>query len=89
MDIELIDPAEALRRQGEGALIVDVRESHERATGAARGALGVAKGELEADPAAALPARDAAVLLICQSGTTSKPRVAPSIAFAHGNVSAV
>jgi molybdopterin/thiamine biosynthesis adenylyltransferase/rhodanese-related sulfurtransferase len=71
MDIELIDPAEALRRQGEGALIVDVRESHERATGSARGALGVAKGDLEADPAAALPDRDAAVLLICQSGKRS------------------
>lgn len=82
MDIELIDPAEALRRQGEGALIVDVRESHERATGAARGALGVAKGELEADPAAALPDRDAAVLLICQSGKRSL--AAAEALAAHG-----
>lgn len=69
--IERIEPAEALRRQNEGALIVDVREAHERATGFARGALGVAKGELEADPAAVLPDRDVAVLLICQSGRRS------------------
>jgi molybdopterin/thiamine biosynthesis adenylyltransferase/rhodanese-related sulfurtransferase len=69
--IELITPADALRRQREGAVIVDVRESHERATGFAEGALGIARGELEADPQAALPDRDADVLIICQSGTRS------------------
>jgi len=69
--IELITPADALRRQREGAVIVDVRESHERATGFAEGALGIARGELEADPLAALPDRDADVLIICQSGARS------------------
>jgi len=69
--IELITPADALRRQREGAVIVDVRESHERATGFAEGALGIARGELEADPQAALPDRDADVLIICQSGARS------------------
>jgi len=69
--IELIAPADALRRQREGAVIVDVRESHERATGFAEGALGIARGELEADPLAALPDRDADVLIICQSGARS------------------
>ncbi|MDI9239787.1 molybdopterin-synthase adenylyltransferase MoeB [Lysobacter sp. LF1] len=69
--IELIDPAEALRRQRAGAVIVDVRETHERATGFAAGALGIAKAELEADPGAVLPDRDATVLLICQSGKRS------------------
>jgi len=69
--IELITPADALSRQREGAVIVDVRESHERATGFAEGALGIARGELEADPQAALPDRDADVLIICQSGARS------------------
>jgi len=69
--IELITPADALRRQREGAVIVDVRESHERATGFAEGALGIARSELEADPQAALPDRDADVLIICQSGARS------------------
>jgi len=69
--IELIAPADALRRQREGAVIVDVRESHERATGFAQGALGIARGELEGDPQAALPDRNADVLIICQSGARS------------------
>jgi molybdopterin/thiamine biosynthesis adenylyltransferase/rhodanese-related sulfurtransferase len=71
MDIERITPAEALRRQRAGAVLVDVRESHERATGFAEGAHGIARAELEADPRAALPDRDAVVLLICQSGARS------------------
>ncbi|WP_396617295.1 molybdopterin-synthase adenylyltransferase MoeB [Lysobacter soli] len=69
--IELIAPADALRRQRDGAVIVDVRESHERATGFAEGALGIARGDLEADPQAALPDRHADVLVICQSGARS------------------
>ena len=69
--IELIAPADALRRQRDGAVIVDVRESHERATGFAEGALGIARGDLEADPDATLPDRNADVLLICQSGARS------------------
>lgn len=71
MPIERIDPAEALRRQHDGGVIVDVRETHERATGFARGALGIARAQLEADPQSALPDRDAMVLLICQSGRRS------------------
>ncbi|MFC3549408.1 molybdopterin-synthase adenylyltransferase MoeB [Lysobacter cavernae] len=69
--IEQIPPAEALRRQRAGAVLIDVRESHERATGHAEGARGIAKAELEADPLAVLPDRNAAVLLICQSGARS------------------
>lgn len=71
MNIERITPAEALGRLRDGAVLVDVRESHERATGFAQGALGIARGELEADPHAALPDREAQVLLICQGGGRS------------------
>jgi molybdopterin/thiamine biosynthesis adenylyltransferase/rhodanese-related sulfurtransferase len=71
MAIATISPAEALRRQQAGAVLVDVRESHERAGGFATGAIGIARGELEADPAATLADRDAEVLLICQSGARS------------------
>lgn len=71
MNIERITPAEALGRLREGAVLVDVRESHERATGFAEGALGIARAELEADPQSALPDREAQVLLICQSGGRS------------------
>lgn len=71
MNIERITPAEALSRLRDGAVLVDVRESHERATGFAQGALGIARAELEADPQSALPDREAQVLLICQGGGRS------------------
>lgn len=71
MNIERITPAEALGRLRDGAVLVDVRESHERATGFAQGALGIARAELEADPQSALPDREAQVLLICQGGGRS------------------
>src|ERR1700740_1254138 len=71
MNIEQISPAEALHRARGGAVLSDVREGHERATGFAEGALGVARAELEADPLATLPDRETAVLLICPSGGRS------------------
>ncbi|SFK92070.1 Molybdopterin or thiamine biosynthesis adenylyltransferase [Lysobacter sp. cf310] len=70
MSIERITPAEALRRQRAGAVLIDVREAHERAAGRAERALGVARTELETDPASVAD-RDAEVLLICQSGARS------------------
>jgi molybdopterin/thiamine biosynthesis adenylyltransferase/rhodanese-related sulfurtransferase len=66
-----ISPATAHERQRAGAVLVDVREAFERATGQAEGALGIAKSTLEAEPQAVLPNRDAEVLLICQSGGRS------------------
>jgi molybdopterin/thiamine biosynthesis adenylyltransferase/rhodanese-related sulfurtransferase len=70
MDVRELDPAEALERQHAGALLVDVREAHERALGMAEGACGIALGELVESPAAQLDP-NAEVLLICQSGKRS------------------
>ena len=72
MAVHELAPADALARQQAGALLVDVREAHERALGTARNALGVARADLEADPAAHLPALDTEILLICQSGRRSQ-----------------
>jgi len=71
MEIETITPIEARRRQLAGAVLVDVREAHERALGMAEGAIGIARAELESDPQATLPGRDAEVLLICEMGGRS------------------
>jgi molybdopterin/thiamine biosynthesis adenylyltransferase/rhodanese-related sulfurtransferase len=71
IQIESLTPAQAHERQRAGATLVDVRESHERAVGRAAGALGVSRGELEADPTSALPDRTAPVVLICQGGRRS------------------
>jgi molybdopterin/thiamine biosynthesis adenylyltransferase/rhodanese-related sulfurtransferase len=70
MDVRELDPAEALQRQRDGALLVDVREAHERALGMAEGAHGIALAELVETPASLLDA-NAEILLICQSGKRS------------------
>ena len=71
MDVTELDPAEALQRQRGGAVLVDVREAHERALGTAEGARGIALGELVESPASLLDA-NADILLICQSGKRSQ-----------------
>ncbi len=87
--IESISPAEALRRQRSGAVLIDVREAHERASGQAEGALGIARAALEADPQAALPEREAAVLLICQSGARSLKAAEALLAAGYSRVASV
>ena len=71
MAIEQLSPAQARQRQQAGAVLVDVRESGERAAGMADGARGIDMADLLADPAAHLPQRDQALLLICQRGARS------------------
>lgn len=39
-------PADALRKQAQGALLIDVREDNERATGSPTGALALSRGFL-------------------------------------------
>jgi len=88
-DIREISPDEARVRQRSGAVLVDVRETFERASGQAEGALGIPKAELEADPSSALPDRNTEVLLICQSGARSL-RAAQSLqAQGYANVASV
>ena len=66
-----IDPAEALRRQHAGALLLDVREDDERAGGIAAGACGIARGLIERRIGAIAPDRDREILAICASGQRS------------------
>jgi molybdopterin/thiamine biosynthesis adenylyltransferase/rhodanese-related sulfurtransferase len=71
MSILELTPQQARARASEGARLIDVREEHERATGMAEGALGVARSDLQHDPVAYLGAVDTEVILICQSGKRS------------------
>lgn len=71
MSIRELTPQQARARQLAGAVLIDVREAHERATGMAEGAHGVAAGELLAAPASALPSPQQDIILICQSGRRS------------------
>jgi molybdopterin/thiamine biosynthesis adenylyltransferase/rhodanese-related sulfurtransferase len=72
-----------------GAVLVDVRESYERATGFATGALGIARVELEADPASAIPELGREVLLICQSGGRSMKTAQALEAAGYTNLASV
>ena len=71
MAIREIDPRDVAALLAQGSVFIDVREEHERASGQAEGARGIAKGELERDPATHLPDRDASIILICQKGGRS------------------
>ncbi|MCH6482195.1 molybdopterin-synthase adenylyltransferase MoeB [Pseudoxanthomonas sp. LH2527] len=71
MAIREIDPSDVAALLAQGSVFIDVREEHERASGQAEGALGIAKAVLERDPAAHLPDRDASIVLICQKGGRS------------------
>ena len=71
MAIERISPADALRRQQAGAILIDVRENDERAAGKPAGAIGVPLGEILDRIAAIAPTHDAAVLLSCAHGQRS------------------
>jgi sulfur-carrier protein adenylyltransferase/sulfurtransferase len=67
-----IAPRDAHARLARGAVLVDVREAGEHATGVPDGALAVPRAALEADPARWLPDRDAEVLLVCAGGLRSR-----------------
>ncbi len=60
-----------MERLARGAVLIDVREPHEWATGVARGARCIVREELESDPVACLPDAGAEVVLICEMGGRS------------------
>jgi sulfur-carrier protein adenylyltransferase/sulfurtransferase len=66
-----ITPTDALARQLGGALLIDVREDHERASGSPVGAVGLSRGFLELRIEQLEPMRDRDVLLLCGSGQRS------------------
>ena len=73
MDIRELTPQQARERQLQGVLLIDVREAHERAGGMAEGAVGIAMGELLADPERHLHGQKGReVMLLCQSGKRSR-----------------
>ena len=89
MAIPEITPTQARQRQSRGAVLIDVREAHERAGGQAEGSLGIAKADLEADPGLHLPKRAAEILLICQGGARSMQSAAFLSQAGYPNLSSV
>jgi sulfur-carrier protein adenylyltransferase/sulfurtransferase len=89
MPIRELSPAEAFERLHAGALLIDVRESHERELGMAQGASGIAMAELERDPSTYVPDASAEVLLICQGGRRSQLVAENLAARGYRNVASV
>jgi len=89
MDAPAISPRQAHERQRDGAVLVDVRQAHERSSGRAAGALGIDLSVLRTDPAACLPDPASEVMLICQSGTRSLQGAAALLQAGYSRVSSV
>ncbi|HXP00776.1 MAG TPA: molybdopterin-synthase adenylyltransferase MoeB [Luteibacter sp.] len=66
-----VPATEALARQLGGALLIDVREDNERATGMPAGALGLSRGFLELRIEQTEPDRQRDILVLCGSGQRS------------------
>src|SRR2546423_7560229 len=69
--IDEVDPGQAREQLGNGAVIVDVRETEEWATGHIPGAKHVPKSYLESRMEGAVPDHSQHVILYCQSGNRS------------------
>ena len=68
MTIRELSPREALQRQQAGALLLDVRETFEHATGMAQGAVPLPRGEVPQHIADIAPDHAAEILTICAHG---------------------
>ncbi len=69
--IPQVSAEQAHARQRAGALLIDVRDDNERASGAPEDALGISRGFLELRIEQAEPDRDRELLLLCGSGQRS------------------
>lgn len=70
-EADRLNANEARLRQLAGVPLIDLRESHEQALGMPEGAVALPQGDLERDPAAALPSMQQVTMLICASGRRS------------------
>lgn len=71
VNIREITPQEALQRQRAGAILLDVREPYEQATGMAAGAIALPLGEVLLRAADVVPDKSREVLAICAHGQRS------------------
>src|SRR5213592_2911847 len=69
--VDEVDPADVNRQIDNGAVVVDVRETHEFEAGHLPGAKHVPRGYLESRIEGTVPDRNAHVILYCQTGQRS------------------
>ncbi len=84
-----ITPAEALARQAQGALLIDVREDGERAAGTPVGSLGLSRGFLELRIEQVEPDRARPLVALCGSGQRSLLAAEALLRLGYRDVSSV
>lgn len=89
MAIREITPREALQRQHAGALLVDVRETFEHATGMAVDAVPLPRGDLSQHIAEFAPDTASEILLICAHGQRSLLAAHTLQCLGYGDVASV
>ncbi|MGA9422588.1 MAG: rhodanese-like domain-containing protein, partial [Rhodanobacteraceae bacterium] len=87
--VDEVDPAEALARQRNGALMIDVREDSERAVGMPLDAVGLARGLIEEHMADLAPDRQREILTLCGSGRRSMLAAATLRELGYARVASV
>ncbi|MEO8670089.1 MAG: molybdopterin-synthase adenylyltransferase MoeB [Tahibacter sp.] len=83
------EPQAALERQRSGALLIDVREDHERAAGSPLEALGVSRSVLELRIASLVPDLGREILTLCGSGQRSLLAADALLRMGYHNVASV
>ncbi|WAT13573.1 molybdopterin-synthase adenylyltransferase MoeB [Xanthomonas fragariae] len=89
MSSQHISPTDARALALQGALLIDIRQLHERAGGQAEGALAITQNALETAPAQHLPEQTREIVLICQSGKRSAHTAKVLRAQGYAHVSSV
>ena len=84
-----ITPAEALARQAQGALLIDVREDGERAAGVPAGSLGLSRGFLELRIEQVEPDRTRPLIALCASAQRSLLAAEALLRLGYRDVSSV
>lgn len=87
-DVREVTPAEARVRQGQGAVLIDVREDDERAS-VPEGSLGVPRGILPSRATTLVPDPATPVLLICGSGVRSRLAAITMLELGYRDVASV
>lgn len=87
--IEQIAPAEAIRRQRVGAVLLDVREDNERAAGVPEGASELALGLIQQRISTVAPRQDVPILTICATGMRSLVAAETLLGLGYRNVASV
>jgi molybdopterin/thiamine biosynthesis adenylyltransferase len=87
--ISAVTPAQALGRQAQGALLIDVREDGERAAGMPVGALGLSRGFLELRIEQLEPDRARPLIALCGSGQRSLLAAEALLRLGYRDVSSV